>query len=561
MLNQIESENRLATADEQRRLCKYVGWGGLSEAFDENNSSWSSEYTELKGLLTDDEYKSALASVLCAHYTPPEIIENIYATIERMGFKGGNVLDPAMGTGLFFAAMPEEMKKNSKLYGYEIDDVSGRIAKQLAQTANIKIQGYETNEEPDNFFDIAVGNIPFGDYKLFDPKFNKYKFLIHDYFIAKTLEKVRPGGIIAFISSKGTLDKENDSLRKYVGNRAELLGAVRMPNNTFRKMANTEVTADIIFLQKRERIVSAEPYWTKLGVDAEGIPINAYFEQNPFMLLGSMQYDNRFGTNSITYLKATDDFDLKRDLQAALRAMEGHITEYERTEEADSGEAIPADPNVRNFTYAFVDNALYYRENSVMRRMEFEGKALERIKNLCEIRDITRSLIEVQTDEEPDEVIGAYQAELNKRYDLFVKKYGNISISANECVFRDDSDYPLLCSLEKFDDETKTYSKADIFSKRTIKPEEKEPESIENEITSSSSAPSTSILSSDIENLKDRTFTTERSGDLKNKCQDISKLKPNKTDNNKPEYKDTDDNDPESLNKAEKENFIELNSS
>ena len=479
LLNQIESENRLAMADEQRILCKYVGWGGLSEAFDENNSSWSSEYAELKGLLTDDEYKSALASVLCAHYTPPEIIENIYATLERMGFKGGNVLDPAMGTGLFFAAMPEEMKKNSKLYGYEIDDISGRIAKQLTQTANIKIQGYETNEEPDNFFDIAVGNIPFGDYKLFDPKFNKYKFLIHDYFIAKTLEKVRPGGIIAFISSKGTLDKENDSLRKYVGNRAELLGAIRMPNNTFRKMANTEVTADIIFLQKRERIVSAEPYWTKLDVNSEGIPVNAYFEQNPFMLLGSMQYDNRFGTNSITYLKAADDFDLKRDLPTALSAIEGHITEYERTEEADSGETIPADPNVRNFTYAFVDNSLYYRENSIMRKMEYEGRALERIKNLCEIRDITRGLIEAQTDEEPDDVINTFQTELNKRYDLFVKKYGNISISANERVFRDDSDYPLLCSLEKYDDETKTYSKTDIFSKRTIKPEKK-PESVDN---------------------------------------------------------------------------------
>lgn len=479
LLNQIESENRLATADEQRILCKYVGWGGLSEAFDENNSSWSSEYTELKGLLTDDEYKSALASVLCAHYTPPEIIENIYATIERMGFKGGNVLDPAMGTGLFFAAMPEEIKKNSKLYGYEIDDISGRIAKQLTQTANIKIQGYETNEEPDNFFDIAVGNIPFGEYRLFDPKFNKYKFLIHDYFIAKTLEKVRPGGIIAFISSKGTLDKENDSLRRYVGNRAELLGAVRMPNNTFRKMANTEVTADVIFLQKRERIVSVEPYWTKLDVNSEGIPINAYFEKNPFMLLGSMQYDNRFGTNSITYLKAEDDFDLKRDLPTALSAIEGHITEYKRTEETDSEETIPADPNVRNFTYAFVDSSLYYRENSVMRKMEYEGKALERIKNLCEIRDITRGLIEAQTDEEPDEVIDTFQNELNKRYDLFVKKYGNISASANERVFRDDGDYPLLCSLEKYDDETKTYSKADIFSKRTIKPE-KRPESVDN---------------------------------------------------------------------------------
>ncbi|MDD4690465.1 MAG: hypothetical protein PHE51_12090, partial [Eubacteriales bacterium] len=470
LLNNIEEENRLATADEQKVLCRYVGWGGLAEAFNEENSSWSDEYTQLKNLLSDSEYKSARASVLCAHYTPPEVIQNIYKAIESFGFKGGNILDPAMGTGLFFAAMPEELKKNSKLYGYELDDVSGRIAKQLTQNADIKIHGYETNEAPDNFFDIAIGNIPFGDYRLHDPKFNKHKFLIHDYFIAKTLDKVRPGGIIAFITSKGTLDKENDNLRSFVGNKADLIGAVRMPNNTFRQMANTEVTADIIFLQKRERIVSEVPYWTKLGNDENGIPVNAYYEENPYMMLGTMQYDNRFGENSLTYLKAPENFDLNESLSSALMSLNAVIPDYERADENEDVETIPADSSVRNFTFTFVDDKLFYRENSLMRKMDFSGKALERIKAMCELRDITRNLIDAQSEESSDEYISRIQSELNSKYDTFVKKNGNISDSANERVFRDDSDYPLICSLEVYDDESKTYSKADMFYKRTIRP-------------------------------------------------------------------------------------------
>lgn len=469
LLYKIEDENRYATADEQKILCRYVGWGGLADAFDEKNTSWTNEYVKLKNLLLEDDYVSARASVLCAHYTPPEVIKAIYTTIESFGFKGGNVLDPAVGTGLFFMNMPEDMKKNSRLYGYEIDGISGRIAKLLTPNADIKIQGYETSDIPDNFFDVAVGNVPFGDYHLHDPKYNKHKFLIHDYFIAKSLDKVRPGGIVAFITSKGTMDKESPELRRYLGGRADLVGAVRLPDNTFKKIANTTVTTDILFLQKRERIISDEPYWTWLDVDKNNIPINAYYAKNPDMMLGQMQYDNRFGENSITYLKAYDDFELTLDLSEALKNIHTIIPEYEKSEE-ENEKTIPADPSVRNFTYTFVDDELYYRENSVMRKMDYTGTPLKRITEMCKIRDLTRRLIDAQTLDKHENIIKAIQLELNEEYDDFIKKYGNLSNTVNERVFRDDSDYPLLCSLEVFNDETKEYEKADMFRKRTIRP-------------------------------------------------------------------------------------------
>ncbi len=469
-LNKIEAEHRRATADEQKILCKYVGWGGLAEAFDPSNEAWKNEYVKLKELLTDEEYKSARTSVLTAHYTPPEVIQEMYDTISRFGFKGGNILDPSMGTGLFFAAMPEEIRNNSNLYGYEIDDVSGRIAKQLHQNANIKIQGFETNEEPDNFYDVVISNIPFGEHRLYDPKLNKYKFAIHDYFMAKALDKVRPGGIVAFVASKWVMDKSNPAARKYLAEKADLVGSVRLPDKTFRQMANTRVTTDIIFLQKRERIVSNEPYWVNLGEDSQGIPVNAYYKENPDMMLGKMEYGTRYGENSTTDLIAFDDFDLKRDLHSALSNLNAEMTEYIGQDEDEKTETIPADPSVKNFTYTFVDDSLYYRENSTMRKMDYQGKPLERITGMHEIRKITRDLIEAQATNMPGYEIKELQKQLNEKYDAFVKKNGYISETANERVFRDDSDYPLICSLEKYNSDLKIYEKADMFSKRTIRP-------------------------------------------------------------------------------------------
>ena len=468
MLDVIETEKRLATADEQKVLCKYVGWGGLADAFNPENSSWANEYKELKELLSITEYESARASTLSAHYTPPTVIQAVYDALESFGFKGGNILEPAMGTGNFFAVMPDEIRENSKLYGVELDEISGRIARQLHQTANIKVQGYETTDYPDNFFDVAIGNVPFGDFKLHDPQYNKHNFLIHDYFFAKTLDKVRPGGVIAFITSKGTLDKENSNLRKYISAKTDLIGAIRLPNNTFRQMANTDVTSDIIFLQKRERIVSETPYWTELGETEGGIPVNSYFAQNPFMMLGKMEYDNRFGEKSVTLLKASENVDLQEELSAAIKVLDATIPDYEHDE--DSAEFIPANPNVRNFTFAFVDDTLYYRENSSMRKMDYTGKQLERIKGMCEIRDITRKLIDAQTYGLPDEEIKLQQARLGNVYDDYIKKNGFLSEQANERIFREDSDYPLLCSLEIYNEETKEYNKADMFTKQTIRP-------------------------------------------------------------------------------------------
>ncbi|MBP2033414.1 N12 class adenine-specific DNA methylase [Clostridium algifaecis] len=472
-LKVIEEENGLATPEEQKILAKYVGWGGMAQAFDINSTGWNSEYTELKALLSPEEYASARASTPNAHYTSPTVIEGIYKALENFGFKTGNILEPSMGVGNFFSMLPDSMK-DSKLYGVELDDISGRIAKQLYQKANIKIQGFEENNYPDNFFDVAIGNVPFGDYKLHDPKYDKYNFLIHDYFFAKTLDKVRPGGIIAFITSKGTMDKENNSVRKYIAERAELIGAIRLPNTAFKSNANTDVTADIIFLQKRERVQVTEENWLHVSKTEDGVPINEYFLDNPEMLLGKMVFDQRmFGEGSKYTALVNDDenFDLSEALDRAVQNLNANIVSFER-EEAAAEDFIPADPNVRNYTYTFIDNQLYYRENAVMRKIEATGKTLERIKGLHAIREITREIIDIQTNGCTQEELKEKQEILNKRYDTFVKNHGYITARTNNTAFRDDNDYPLLCSLEVVD-ENKNVTKADMFTKQTIRPLEK----------------------------------------------------------------------------------------
>lgn len=470
-LKVIEEENRLATPEEQKILAKYVGWGGMAQAFDINSTGWNSEYAELKALLTPEEYVSARASTPNAHYTSTTVIEGIYKAIESFGFKTGNILEPSMGVGNFFSMLPDSMK-DSKLYGVELDDISGRIANQLYQKADIKIQGFEENNYPDNFFDVAIGNVPFGDYKLHDSKYDKHNFLIHDYFFAKALDKVRPGGIIAFITSKGTMDKENNSVRRYIAERAELIGAIRLPNTAFKSNANTDVTADIIFLQKRERVQVTEENWLHVSKTEDGVPINEYFLDNVEMLLGKMVFDQRmFGEGSKYTALVNDDenFDLKEALEKAVGNLNANITSFER-EEVNAEDFIPADPNIRNYTYTFIDNQLYYRENAVMRKIEATGKTLERIKGLHSIRKITREIIEIQTNGCTHEELKEKQEILNRRYDTFVKEHGHITARTNNTAFRDDNDYPLLCSLEVVD-ENKNVTKADMFTKQTIRPQ------------------------------------------------------------------------------------------
>lgn len=472
-LKVIEEENRFATPEEQKILAKYVGWGGMAQAFDINSTGWSSEYTELKALLTTEDYVSARASTPNAHYTSPTVIEGIYKALESFGFKIGNILEPSMGVGNFFSMLPDSMK-DSKLYGVELDDISGRIAKQLYQKADIKIQGFEENNYPDNFFDVAIGNVPFGDYKLHDPKYDKHNFLIHDYFFAKVLDKVRPGGIIGFITSKGTMDKENNSVRKYIAERAELIGAIRLPNTAFKSNTNTNVTADIIFLQKRERVQVTEENWLHVAKTEDGVPINEYFLDNPEMLLGKMVFDQRMfgeGSKYTALVNEDENFDLSEALARVVENLNANIVSFER-EEAATEDFIPADPNVRNYTYTFIDNQLYYRENAVMRKIEATGKTLERIKGLHAIREITREIIDIQTNGCTQEELKEKQEILNKRYDTFVKNHGYITARTNNTAFRDDNDYPLLCSL-KVVDENKNVTKADMFTKQTIRPLEK----------------------------------------------------------------------------------------
>jgi N12 class adenine-specific DNA methylase len=471
-LKQIESEGRFASPQEQKVLSNYVGWGGLSQAFTENNESWHNEFLELNNLLTDEEYVAARATVNNAFYTSPEIASCINQALVQFGFRGGNVLEPSMGIGNFFGSIPTPMQR-SNLYGVEIDRISGRIAKQLYQKANISITGFEKTNYPDNFFDVVVGNVPFGDYKLFDPKYNKHNFRIHDYFIAKALDQVRPGGMVAVITTKGTLDKSNPSIRKYIAERAELVGAIRLPNTAFKDNAGTEVTADILFLQKRERKMDVEPDWVHLGYTENGIAVNSYFVEHPEMILGHMEYDSRiYGQDSRYTVCVGDDenLNLYEALNHAIRNIKAEMRDFERLSENEerSAEIIPADPDVRNFTYTFFEGKLYFRENSEMIRQEVTQSTEERIRLLHEIRQVTRELIDIQMEGCSEEELAGKQKKLNDRYDKFVDQYGYITSKANKTAFRDDSDYPLLCSLEEVNEDGEV-KKADMFYKQTIK--------------------------------------------------------------------------------------------
>ena len=470
-LQTIESEHRLATPEEQEILSKYVGWGGVADAFDESKDNWRTEYAELKGLLTESEYISARESTLNAHYTSPTVIKAIYECVANMGFTTGNVLEPACGIGNFFGLVPEAMGK-SKLYGIELDSITGRIAKQLYQNANIAVQGYEDSSLPDSFFDLAVGNVPFGNYGVSDKRYDKNHFMVHDYFFAKTLDKVRPGGIIAFVTSSGTMDKKNSAVRKYIAQRAELLGAVRLPNNAFLQNAGTSVVADILFLQKRDRAIETEPDWVHLGKSAEGFTVNQYFADNPDMVLGQLTEEStQYGRQECTCAPIAGA-DLFEQLRDAMANIHGSITEYEREDDElseSTNESIPADPDVRNFSFTVVDGQIYYRENSRMNKMEVSVTAANRIKGMIELRDCTRRLIEYQLEGYPDEDIAREQRSLNALYDRYTDKYGLLNSRANNMAFSDDSAYCLLCSLEVIDENGNLGRKADMFTKRTIR--------------------------------------------------------------------------------------------
>ena len=465
LLKKLEDEHRLADTNEQRILADYVGWGGLSDYFKEDNS----HYQELKELLTEDEYASARESTLTAFYTPPVVIKAVYSALENMHFRTGNVLEPSCGIGNFMGLVPESMA-SAKFYGVELDSISGRIAQQLYQNSSIAVQGFEDTNLPDSFFDAAVGNVPFGQFKVPDKRYDKHNFLIHDYFFARTLDKVRPGGVVAFITSKGTMDKENPAVRKYIAQRADLLGAIRLPNNTFKDAAGTEVTSDIIFLQKRDRLIDIEPEWVHLATDENGIRMNSYFVSNPEMVLGDMQIiSGAHGPESACV--AYEDAELGDLLQDAIQNIHAEITEFELDdlEAEDEDLSIPADPSVRNFSYTVVDGKLYFRENSRMNPVEVSMTAENRIKGMIAIRDCVRTLIEYQTEDYSDAEIQAEQVRLNELYDDFSKKYGLINARANNSAFSSDSSYCLLSSLEVLDDEGNFIRKADMFSKRTIK--------------------------------------------------------------------------------------------
>ena len=471
LLHELELENRLATPEEQETLSKYVGWGGLSMAFDEHNTAWADEFKELYASLSPEEYRAAMESTLTAFYTPPVVIKGMYEALERLGFSEGSILEPSCGTGNFFGLLPDEMA-GSKLRGVEIDPLTGKIAKQLYQKANISVQGFEETKLPDDHFDVVIGNVPFGDFKVNDSRYNAQKFLIHDYFFAKALDKVRAGGVVAFITSKGTMDKASPEIRKYIAQRAELLGAVRLPDNTFRANAGTEVTSDILFLQKRDRIADIEPDWVHLDTDENGITMNSYFVQHPEMILGEMKMEStRFGFDSAC--KAYQDIPLSELLHNAVQNIQGEIPEYEsEIDEISDGQdaSIPADPNVRNFSYALVDGKVYFRENDRMTPAAASVTAENRIKGLIQIRDCVRKLIEYQTEDYPDDLIRTEQENLNRLYDSFTQQYGLINSRGNYLAFASDESYFLLCSLEVLDDEGNFKRKADMFTKRTIKP-------------------------------------------------------------------------------------------
>ena len=467
VLKKCEEENRFATPQEQEILSKYVGWGGLPQAFDEKDSSWSNEYSILKNLLDEKEYSQARESTLTAFYTPPVVIRSMYKALENMGLKTGNILEPSCGVGNFIGMLPDSLE-DCKLYGVELDSISGRIARQLYQKSTVAVQGYEDTNLPNSFFDVAVGNVPFGDFKVLDKKYDKHKFLIHDYFFAKTLDKVRPGGVIAFITSKGTLDKENPSVRKYIAQRADLLGAIRLPNNTFKANAGTEVTSDIIFLQKRDSITDIEPDWVYLGENDDGIKMNQYFIDNPEMILGNMEMiSTRFGYDSACI---SDDEKLEDKLERAISNIHAEVKEYELDDIGEEDNSIEADLTVRNFSYTLIDDKIYFRENSRMYPQELAMTTENRVKGLIEIRDCVRTLLEYQTEDYPDEDINREQVKLNQLYDRFTKKYGLINSRGNNSAFSNDSSYYLLCSLEILDENGNLARKADMFTKRTIKP-------------------------------------------------------------------------------------------
>lgn len=469
LLKKCQEENRFATPEEQIVLSKYVGWGGLSEAFDENNSAWATEYLELSSVLTPEEYASARESTLTAFYTPPEVITAIYKAMEQMGFKEGNLLEPSCGIGNFIGMLPDAMQ-NSKIYGVELDTISAGIAQQLYQKTTIAAQGFEETNLPDSFFDGVVGNVPFGDFKVSDKRYDKHKFLIHDYFFAKSLDKLRPGGVMALVTSKGTMDKETLAVRKYIAQRAELLGAIRLPNNTFKGNAGTEVVSDILILQKRDRLIDIEPDWVHLDTDENGIKMNSYFVQHPEMILGEMKMvSGRFGMEAtcVPYENA----DLEAQLDDAVANIHGEITEHETEEELEEEDnSIPADPTVRNFSYTVVGDKIYYRENSRMTPVEVSATAENRIKGMIAIRNSVRTLIELQTEDYPDSEIKTEQERLNRLYDTFSDKYGLINSRANTSAFSQDSSFSLLSALEIIGEDGELERKADMFSKRTIKP-------------------------------------------------------------------------------------------
>ena len=466
-LKQIEAEGRQATPQEQEVLSRYVGWGGLPQAFDAENESWQKEYQQLKALLTDEEYRAARGSTLNAHYTSPMVIRAMYEALGNMGFQSGNILEPSCGVGNFFGMLPESMNQ-SRLYGVELDSITGRIARQLYPEAKIEIKGFEKTIRKD-FFDAAVGNVPFGNYKVADRPFDKYAFLIHDYFFAKTLEQVRPGGIIAYITSKGTMDKASPDVRRYIAQRAELLGAIRLPNNAFKANAGTEVTSDILFLQKRKHPIDIEPDWVHLAQTEDGIPINSYFAEHPDMVLGRMQWDkSMYGNEKETTCEPIPGAELAQQLHKAIQNINGEYQAQEASEQEKSTDTLPADPDVRNFSYTPVDGQIYYRENSIMTKPNLSQPAQERVKGLIALRDCTRRLIDAQMSDEADDTIHQLQGELNRLYDDFTAKHGLINERTNNQAFSSDSSYYLLCSLEVLDDKGKLKRKADMFTKRTI---------------------------------------------------------------------------------------------
>ena len=472
LLHELEIENRLATPEEQEVLSRYVGWGGLSMAFDEHNAAWAEEFKELYASLSPEEYRAAMESTLTAFYTPPVVIKAMYDALDRLGFSQGNILEPSCGTGNFFGLLPESMQ-NSKLHGVEIDSLTGRIAKQLYQKANIAIEGFEKTNLPDDHFDVVLGNVPFGEIRVNDSRYNAQKFLIHDYFFAKALDKVRAGGVVMFITSKGTMDKASPEVRKYIAQRAELLGAIRLPDNTFKANAGTEVTSDILILQKRDRVMDIEPDWVHLDTDENGVTMNRYFVEHPEMVLGEIKMENtRFGTFE-PVCKARKDIPLSELLSNAVQRINGEIPELDNGVDEISDEqelSVPADPNVRNFSFTLVDGRVYFRENDRMQPASVSMTAENRIKGLIQIRDCVRKLIEYQTEDYPEEMIRTEQENLNRLYDVYTAKYGLINSRGNYLAFASDESYFLLCSLEVLDDEGNFKRKADMFTKRTIKP-------------------------------------------------------------------------------------------